>query len=1161
MRLDRLDLIRFGKFTSRALDFPVAERDFHVIVGPNEAGKSTVRAAILDLLYGIPKNTPHAFIHAMPELRLGGAISHDGAALEFGRTKGNKQTLRCAADKVLADNVLDAFLGATDRDFFAQMFGLNHDRLVRGGDSILSASDDLGQVLFQSAAGIGNLGAVRESLEAEADKLWSKRKSNERAYYVALDDLERAKTALKNATVRSKDWSEAQHGLAALDAELAQARQDHLAVKAHRNLLERVRRVKPQMDALAEIAAAMALHAKAPELPPSAAATLAEAQRDIAAAEAGIAHADPALRAATDAVAAIRVDERMRELGTEINELNDSRLALRAHPASIARLQAEVEAQWAVAADVAAQIEWDASSEEVLRARVPGQAVHAELERLIRSHAALQQQVTTAGRAEKAKLGELSRARALASALPATEVGAGLKVALGQVQKLGDFDAAQVLRQEQVEQKEVAASLAFDALGAWRRDEAALRAMSAPSVQAVAGFTNDELADETQARALAARGRSLDEQVAQLELDIAQFREMHQPVSADQVRRARGERDAKWASLKGDAANTDGPALLVHAAEYEKLVEGADALADTRHDKVQQGSELQSKQQQQQRLLLERATAAADVARLADAALMRDAKWAGFARECGLPELPYQLALGWLDARTRALDAAQALADARRAHASHAALCEAGRQALARELRDESGAEGGAESGKDTLALLVLRADAIVCAITEASGQRRTLARQIDDAESALQSLGETVASAQAEFDHWRQCWHATLAQADLWPHTEPAMVEAVLVSVKKIDDSLAAMRKLRSEQIDMMQSQLGAQAVQARALAERLAPDLVDAAADDIALELMVRLGAANGAHAELVRQREAIAALETRLEQATMRRDQAQASLAPLFERCGAADTAALADAIERSDQLRRLRLDAAGFERAIRDGGDGLSIGQLRVEADGIDMAALKSELDDLTGRDALLVDTLSALAVRRQGAALALGLIGGAADAARAEGQRQEALAKMAETVERYLKVYVGARLLKWSIDQYREIKQGPMLQLAGQIFSGLTLDSFERLTVDFDSVPLKLQGRRPNGSTVNIDGLSEGTRDQLYLSLRLAALDMHLGQAHVLPFIADDLFINFDDRRSVAGLRALGELSRKTQVVFLTHNDHILPMVAEVFGKQANIVRL
>ena len=1157
MRLDRLDLIRFGKFTGRALDFPSAERDFHVIVGPNEAGKSTVRAAIVDLLYGIPKNTSHAFIHAMPELRLGGAISHAGAAFEFGRVKGNKQTLRCPADKVLADTALDAFLGATDRDFFSQMFGLNHERLVKGGDSILSASDDLGQVLFQSAAGIGNLGAVREALEAEADKLWSKRKSGERVYYVALDDLERAKTALKNATVRTRDWSEAQQRLAARDAELAQARQNYLAFKARRNLLERVRRVKPQMDALADIAAAMAAHAETPDLPASACATLAEAQRDIAAAEAGIAHADPLLHAAKVALAAIRVDERMRELGTEINELNETRLALRAHPVNIARLQAEVGAQWAIAVGAAAQIEWDASREEVLRARVPGHAVHAELERLIRSHAALQQHVTTAGRAERAKLGELARARAAIAALPAFEVSAGLKSALGQVQKLGDFDAAGVQQQEQVGQKEAALRLAFEALGAWRRDEAALRAVSAPSVQAVAAFIDDERADEAEARALGARLRALDEQVARIELDIAQFRATYQPVSHDQVRHARGERDARWASFK-----SDGAALRARAVEYEKLVEGADALADTRHDKVQQGSELQSKQQQQQRLLLERTVAAADVGRLADAARARATRWSAFARACGLPELPYHSAAGWLDARERALAAAQALADARRAQASHAALCEAGREALAHELRCDSARSGSASTATDApLAVLVLRADAIVGAMAEASGQRRTLSRQIDDAETALQSLAESLASAQTQFDDWRQLWHATLARADLWPHTEPAMVEAVLVSVKKIDDSLAAMRKLRTEHIDMMQAQLGAHTAQARALAERVAPDLVDLDADDIALELVMRLGAANDAHAELARQREEIAALGARLGQSIMRRDQAHASLAPLFERAKVRNTGALADAIERSDQLRRLRGDAAGAERAIRDGGDGLSSGQLRVEADGIDMAALKSELEELLGRDAPLVESLSELAVGRQEAALALGLIGGAADAARAEGQRQEALAKMAETVERYLKVYIGARLLKWSIDQYREIKQGPMLQLAGQIFSSLTQGSFERLTVDFDSVPLKLQGRRPNGSTVDIEGLSEGTRDQLYLSLRLAALDMHLGQAHVLPFIADDLFINFDDRRSVAGLRALGELSRKTQVMFLTHNDHILPMVAEVFGKDVNIVRL
>jgi uncharacterized protein YhaN len=59
----------------------------------------------------------------------------------------------------------------------------------------------------------------------------------------------------------------------------------------------------------------------------------------------------------------------------------------------------------------------------------------------------------------------------------------------------------------------------------------------------------------------------------------------------------------------------------------------------------------------------------------------------------------------------------------------------------------------------------------------------------------------------------------------------------------------------------------------------------------------------------------------------------------------------------------------------------------------------------------------------------------------------------------------------------------------------------------------------------------------------------------------LPFIADDLFINYDDRRSQAGLKALGELARKTQVVFLTHHDHLVPVVEAALGRQVNVVRL
>ena len=60
MRLARLNLARYGKFTDFVLDFgakQLEKPDFHIIFGSNEAGKTTALTAILDLLYGISKGS------------------------------------------------------------------------------------------------------------------------------------------------------------------------------------------------------------------------------------------------------------------------------------------------------------------------------------------------------------------------------------------------------------------------------------------------------------------------------------------------------------------------------------------------------------------------------------------------------------------------------------------------------------------------------------------------------------------------------------------------------------------------------------------------------------------------------------------------------------------------------------------------------------------------------------------------------------------------------------------------------------------------------------------------------------------------------------------------------------------------------------------------
>ena len=69
MRLIRLDLTRYGKFTDHSLAFgdrPSGSPDLHVVYGPNEAGKSTALSALLDLLFGIEPRSRYDFLHPWP---------------------------------------------------------------------------------------------------------------------------------------------------------------------------------------------------------------------------------------------------------------------------------------------------------------------------------------------------------------------------------------------------------------------------------------------------------------------------------------------------------------------------------------------------------------------------------------------------------------------------------------------------------------------------------------------------------------------------------------------------------------------------------------------------------------------------------------------------------------------------------------------------------------------------------------------------------------------------------------------------------------------------------------------------------------------------------------------------------------------------------------
>ena len=174
--------------------------------------------------------------------------------------------------------------------------------------------------------------------------------------------------------------------------------------------------------------------------------------------------------------------------------------------------------------------------------------------------------------------------------------------------------------------------------------------------------------------------------------------------------------------------------------------------------------------------------------------------------------------------------------------------------------------------------------------------------------------------------------------------------------------------------------------------------------------------------------------------------------------------------------------------------------------------------------------------------------------GNARAAEAAQRAQAALAQIRTGVEQYVRLRLAAAVLRSEIERYRSMNQGPILERASELFFHMTLGSFARLRTDFDErdVPV-LVGVRPDGEVVHVEGMSDGTCDQLYLALRLASLERHLAHNEPMPFIIDDILINFDDERAAASLKVLAELSHRTQVIFFTHHRHLLELAARTFS--------
>ena len=251
MRIQKLELERYGHFTGKTLEFR-PDANLHVVYGANEAGKTSALNAFADLLFGFPARTQYNFVHDNPKLLLSATITDkDGGVLSFKRRKGTSKTLLDLQGAVLPDDTLTPFLGLIDRSVFLNAWGLSKEALTSGSLQMLKSGGEAGISLFAAATGMKSLIEIKERLEVEASNIFTPARAQARTFYQAKDRFDAAVQQMRALELAARDLKARRAAIGDLKQELEKSRNDRKDVIRTRESLVRLKEIGPILNLIA----------------------------------------------------------------------------------------------------------------------------------------------------------------------------------------------------------------------------------------------------------------------------------------------------------------------------------------------------------------------------------------------------------------------------------------------------------------------------------------------------------------------------------------------------------------------------------------------------------------------------------------------------------------------------------------------------------------------------------------------------------------------------------------------------------------------------------------------------------------------------------------------------------------------------------------------
>lgn len=1160
MRLLSLHLKAFGPFTDATLSFPEGN-GLHIVYGPNEAGKSTALRALKALFFGIQERTTDNFLHDNRDLRIGGRIQHaGGTGVYLIRRKGRKDTLLDEEDRLVPEEVLRDVLGSLGEDLFSRMFGISHVDLVKGGQDIVAGKGDVGESLFAAGMGGAGLSEVLASLDAEADLLFKPR-GQKRLVNDHVAAFQEAKRACQEATLLGKDWEERRETLAGAQARREDLSRELSALKADLSRLERIHKSLPLIGERKERLASRAALGNVLILAPGFSEERIKTATDLDSARAIEARAAAQLESVRARMGSLPPPDAVLDQESIITELHRSLGGPVKAASDLPRLQGEI-----------SRLSVDA--ERLLNELSPGLPL-ASAESL-RLPATSRQRILDLAARQRELHGNLMRARRTAEGLgpkihraeadidrlgPPRDAGT-LREAVRRVQKRGSLDDELAKATREYKAEEAQAGIDLGKLPLWGHSLEELEAAPVPSSDTIDRF-------ETAFSTMATRRDGIDESIRKarematdLEQRIARLESTGDVPTVDDLDRARGRREAGWRLVRetwldgkrdDEAVKAFDPDAPLPEA-FEKSVREADSVADRLRREADRVAQKNTWLADLKKVMEENRTLCEMLDLLLHEESELNEQWRAQWMAANITPLPPKEMRAWLARHAALVVRAEEIRT--RWQAIHTL------EARIRECRDDL-LQGLASLGEPlpsdqpTLHVLLDRCQSVLDALAESDRRREKL-------QSTLADLSEQLSAARLEEKEaaegqvaWASEWAEAVESLPLSPSASPQEVNAFLERSQDLFGKIDTIAD-RARRIAGIERDRDAFAERVRAFAVPIAPDLADLPYGQ-AVELL---------HKRLSDARQAATARDGLSRQAREKEEDLAAARDSIAELSTALDSICrrahcnrpeeLEEAERRSAAAQELDQRLANLNAQLLAFTGGGTIEDLIMESDSEDADALPGRITDTCSRIDGLATEISALDQAIGSARTEIARMDGSARAAEAAEQAQAALFRIRDATERYIRFRLAASLLRGEIERYRERNQGPILKRASEIFSRLTLGSFAGLKTNFDDGdrPI-LVGTRSSGETVVVEGMSDGTCDQLYLALRLASLVHYLEANEPMPFIVDDILVNFDNERAKAALEVLIELAGRTQVIFFTHHRHLVELAEE--GNQQGTV--